>query len=141
MPGQATRGKARYFHVIEIELPYPPSINHYYRRVGPRTLISREGRRYRGEVASALAHLGLEPMDGPLEVRIDVFPPDRRRRDLDNVQKALIDAMEHAGVYHDDSQIKRLVAEMHEPVREGSVVVAVQRRCRGSDRGPRAILG
>ena len=117
--------------MIEFELPYPPSINHYYRRVGPRTLISREGRRYRGRVASALAHLGLRPLEGPLEVHIDVYPPDRRRRDLDNVQKALLDAMEHGGIYRDDSQIKKLVSEMHDPVGEGKVVVAVQRRSRG----------
>jgi len=114
--------------MIEFELPYPPSINHHYRRVGPRTLISREGRAFRGEVASALAHLGLKPMDGPLEVHIDVFPPDKRRRDLDNVQKALLDAMEHGGVYRDDSQVKKLVAEMHDPVPGGKVVVAVRRR-------------
>lgn len=113
--------------MIRFELPYPPSINHYYRRVGPRTLISREGRRYRGDVASALAHLGLQPMDGPLEVWVDVFPPDRRRRDLDNVQKSLLDAMEHAGVYHDDSQIKRLISEMREVTRGGKVVVRIGR--------------
>ena len=32
--------------MIEVELPFPPSVNHYHRRVGPRTLISREGRRF-----------------------------------------------------------------------------------------------
>lgn len=114
--------------MIEFDLPYPPSVNHYYRRVGPRTLISREGRRFREHVTSVLAGLGLKPMDGPLEVHIDVFPPDRRRRDLDNVQKALLDAMEHGGVYHDDSQIKKFVAEMHGVVPGGKVVVAIQRR-------------
>jgi hypothetical protein len=31
---------------MKLTLPYPPSVNHYYRRVGPRTLISREGREY-----------------------------------------------------------------------------------------------
>ena len=113
--------------MIRFELPYPPSINHYYRRVGPRTLISRVGRRYRGEVASALARLGLQPLDGPLEACIDVFPPDRRRRDLDNVQKALLDAMEHAGVYRDDSQIKRLVSEMCEITRGGKVIMTIGR--------------
>ncbi len=30
-----------------VELPYPPSVNHYWRRVGDRTLISREGRKFR----------------------------------------------------------------------------------------------
>ena len=41
--------------MLELELPVPPSINHYYRRVGPRTLISREGRAYREAVCTILA--------------------------------------------------------------------------------------
>lgn len=31
--------------------------------------------------------------------------PDRRRRDLDNILKALFDALTHAGLWLDDSQI------------------------------------
>ena len=30
---------------LELELPWPPSVNHYYRHVGPRVLISRDGRK------------------------------------------------------------------------------------------------
>jgi crossover junction endodeoxyribonuclease RusA len=40
---------------------------------------------------------------------MDAFPPDRRRRDLDNIQKPVLDALQHAGVYEDDSQIDLLV--------------------------------
>jgi len=115
----------------EVELPYPPSANHYYRRVGPKTIISREGRRYRHKVIAALAGLGVRMMDGPLEVHMDLFPPDRRRRDIDNAQKALLDALQHAGAYRDDSQIKRLVAEMCDPVSGGKVLVAVRKRGTG----------
>lgn len=50
--------------MFEIELPYPPSINHYWRRVGSRTLISREGRRFRERVVAILA-FRREPMTGP----------------------------------------------------------------------------
>jgi crossover junction endodeoxyribonuclease RusA len=83
--------------VIEIELPYPPSVNHYYRNVGPRTLISREGRRYRERVQAQLAALGIRPLSGRLVVRVEVYPPDNRRRDLDNLQKSLWDALQHGG--------------------------------------------
>ncbi|MEY4713325.1 MAG: hypothetical protein RIS88_2775 [Pseudomonadota bacterium] len=34
--------------------------------------------------------------------------PDRRRRDLDNTLKATQDAMTHAGIWDDDSQIDDL---------------------------------
>ncbi len=71
--------------MIEVKLPYPPSINHYG-RVGSRTLISREGRRFRQRLMAILSDMGVEPMSGPLEVDAEVFPPDNRRRDVDNVQ-------------------------------------------------------
>ncbi len=112
--------------MIELDLPYPPSVNHYYRHVGRRTLISREGRRYRERVAAVLAAAGIRPIDGRIELRIEVYPPDRRRRDLDNLQKALWDAIQHGGAYHDDSQVKKVTAEMFDPVPGGRVIVRIQ---------------
>ena len=89
------------FLVIEFELPYPPSVNHYWRRVGARTLISRGGRLFRQQVVSILAARGVRPLDGDLEVFIELYPPDRRRRDVDNTQKALLDALGKGGAYPD----------------------------------------
>ena len=39
--------------------------------------------------------MGIKPLTGKLVVDVEVFPPDNRRRDIDNVQKALLDALEH----------------------------------------------
>lgn len=110
------------------ELPYPPSVNHYWRRVGHATLISREGRRFRKAVCSALAaRLGRDPpLAGRLAVHVTVCPPDRRRRDLDNVQKALLDALEHGGVYRDDAQIDLLVVERGPVTPGGKSLVRVE---------------
>ena len=119
--------------MIELELPYPPSVNHYYRHGGRRTLISREGRRYRERVIAVLAAAGVRPMDGPLELRIEVYPPDRRRRDLDNLLKCTQDSLAHAGVFEDDSQIDLLIVARCEPVKGGEVVIRIDefplRRC------------
>jgi crossover junction endodeoxyribonuclease RusA len=109
--------------MIEIELPFPPSANHYYRRVGPRTLISREGRRYRERVCAILARLGLGCFWGSLDMDIEVYPPDQRRRDADNLQKCLLDSLQHGGLYADDSQIKKLKIEMCGSVRGGRTLV------------------
>lgn len=117
--------------MIELELPYPPSVNHYWRRVGARTLISREGRAFRQSVCSIVAANGISPMDGPLSVEVDVYPPDRRRRDLDNIQKALLDALAHGGAYHDDSQIARLIVERRDVVSGGKVHVRLDARYDG----------
>ena len=112
---------------MDLELPYPPSINHYWRRVGPRTLISREGRRFRERVLAILAAMHIQPLCGRLVVDVVVFPPDNRRRDIDNVFKALLDAMQHGGAYADDSQIVRLSIEKRRPVEGGKTIVRIEK--------------
>jgi Holliday junction resolvase RusA-like endonuclease len=120
----------------EYEVPYPPSVNHYWRHVGPRVLVSREGRRFRSRVGQALAAAGAVPLNGPLGVKIEVFPPDNRRRDLDNTLKALLDALGKGGAYHDDSQIVWLTIRKCRPVVDGRVIVRIaeigELECRNS---------
>lgn len=111
---------------LRIELPYPPSINHYWRRVGSKTLISKEGRRYREAVAAICQEQRIAFGDAPLSLSIIAHPPDRRRRDLDNLLKAPLDAMQAAGVYQDDYQIEVIHLERGECVRNGSLIVEIQ---------------
>ncbi len=113
-----------------LTLPYPPSVNHYWRRVGRRTLISREGRAFRRNVCALLARGSgngprKPPAGGRIALAMDAFPPDRRRRDLDNIQKPVLDALEHAGVYEDDSQIDLLITRRGEVVPEGRLTLEV----------------
>jgi len=69
---------------------------------------------------------------------VHVFPPDGRRRDLDNLQKALCDALQHAGVYADDSQIDRLDVQRGPVVPGGKVIVQVtERTCGRTTDSPR----
>ncbi len=110
------------------ELPYPPSVNHYWRRVGWRTLISRAGRRYRRAVVALLTVMRARPLRGALVVRVKVFPPDGRRRDLDNLQKALLDALEHGGAFADDFQVAKLELERVEIMPGGKVIVEITER-------------
>lgn len=90
-----------------IVLPWPPSINHYWRRSKNGMMhISAEGVAFREAVHwQVLQQCPLKSLQGDLSVDIEAFMPDRRRRDLDNILKALLDAITHAGVWMDDSQI------------------------------------
>jgi crossover junction endodeoxyribonuclease RusA len=56
---------------------------------------------------------------------MDAFPPDRRRRDLDNLAKPTLDALEHAGVYEDDSQIDLLIIRRRDVVDGGRLEASV----------------
>ena len=112
---------------IELILPYPPSLNHYWRRVGSRTLLSRAGREYRERLIGIVRSQGLPPMEGWLECWIAAFPPDRRRRDVDNLLKALLDGLEHSGLYANDYQIESLHIKRCAPKRpHGEVVVTIE---------------
>ena len=92
-----------------IELPWPPSVNHYWRRQGNTYFVSAEGKAYRNELYYRCArYKGLFEPTQRLSVIIEAFPPDRRRRDLDNILKSLLDSLQYAGVYADDSQIDAL---------------------------------
>tara|TARA_R110002020_G_scaffold472148_1_gene699849 strand:- start:74 stop:436 length:363 start_codon:yes stop_codon:yes gene_type:complete len=88
-------------------IPFPPTQNTYYRRVGKTVKISKKGRDYRKDVISALMEQGLdgEKVKGRLDVSIVFVPPCNRRRDLDNFIKAPFDAVTHAEFWCDDSQI------------------------------------
>ena len=111
---------------VKFELPWPPSVNRYYRHVGPRVLISREGRRFRMMCVSRLA--GAFPkLAGRVKLKGEFYPPDSRRRDLDNVLKCTLDSLVHAGLMEDDSQIKHIDIEMMSPVPpEGLVYIELE---------------
>jgi len=91
---------------LEITLPWPPSVNTYWRTVNGRMIISAKGREYRTAVGKQIIEQKMiKHFSGPLQVEIEAWRPDKRRRDLDNLFKATLDALAHAGVYEDDSQI------------------------------------
>ena len=110
----------------EITLEFPPSLNRYYRVLGSRVLISREGRKYRMMTVSRLG--GIRPIDGDLALVVHLYPPDRRRRDADNCLKCLQDSLVHAGAMLDDSQVKILHVEMLDPIPGGKVYVLVEKK-------------
>ena len=111
---------------VKFELPWPPSLNRYYRHVGPRVLISREGRRFRMMCVSRLGG-ALRKLAGRVKLTGEFFPPDSRRRDLDNVLKCTLDSLVHAGLMEDDSQIKHIDVRMEDPVPpEGLVYIELE---------------
>jgi len=54
--------------------------------------------------AAILARVVNRSLPGRLAIEIQASPPDNRRRDLDNILKALLDSITHARVIEDDSQ-------------------------------------
>lgn len=114
-----------YESFMVIELPWPPSVNHYWRRQGARYFVSSKGKAYRDTVYYLCAeNRGLFRLNQRLFVTIQAFPPDRRRRDLDNILKSLLDSLQYAQVYEDDSQIDHLTIKRNSS-NDGKVIVTI----------------
>ncbi|MFY2843588.1 RusA family crossover junction endodeoxyribonuclease [Achromobacter ruhlandii] len=113
-----------------LELPFPPSVNTYWRhpttgRLAGRHLISEKGRAYRQAVLAEAARYQLAKVEGRVSVAITAYPPDKRRRDLDNMMKGLLDGLVHAGAIEDDSMIDRLTIERGVVCKGGKVRVYI----------------
>ena len=111
--------------MLKLELPYPPSVNHYWRHYRGRTVISDAGMQFRHAVRLLLIRQHIQLMTGPLAVSFEVYPPDRRKRDLDNLLKGLADSLEHGGAFLDDSQIIWLLIYKAEIIPGGKVIATL----------------
>lgn len=122
---------------MQITLPYPPSVNHY-KSIG-RTVHTSSGKSYQirvnapktkkyfHEVFVIVKNLQLERLHGDIVMNIEVYPPDYRKRDLDNICKVLLDSLELAGVYNDDNQIVKLTLERKEMRKGGEIRIEVKK--------------
>jgi crossover junction endodeoxyribonuclease RusA len=116
---------------LSFELPFPPSVNTYYRNLGNnRVLISKKGRAYKKLVKSILSDS--QAIKGDIHIAVLLCPPDKRKRDLDNFDgKALWDALTGAGVWLDDSQVKSRYSAWGELCEGGKIYVEINKIGRG----------
>lgn len=84
----------------------PPSVNSMYR--GGRRYLTQRGRDLKNEIEWEIASQRKNgPMSGPVKKIVHFHFPDKRKRDIDNCAKAVLDCC--TGVlYHDDSQVSEL---------------------------------
>lgn len=88
-----------------VHLPYPPSVNKLYTvdKSGQHYLDPSQ-RIFRNAVASIAMIERRVTITGPIAIRIELAPPDRRRHDADNRVKSCLDALQHARIIGDDYQ-------------------------------------
>lgn len=56
-----------------------------------------------------------------LQIELLIYPPDHKRRDLDNVCKVILDTLQRAGIYEDDFKIWNLTIKRKEMRQYGEV--------------------
>ncbi len=127
---------------IVLTLPYPPSVNHY-KKVG-RLHRTKTGKIFQGRVntdetnrfyyevwvtirqwnATQCLQLPLgEEID--FMVTIELHPPDKRMRDIDNGIKIILDSLQRGGLIKNDHQISRLFVSRSHIIEQGQIIVTV----------------
>ena len=122
--------------MIEIELPWPPSVNHYksigaiirtkngkllQKRVNSTTTLS-----YYTLVWAEVRLKCIKSFAGAtISVEVLAHPPDKRKRDLDGILKVLIDSLQRAGLFDDDYQIACLLVRRMIIIPKGKVIVRI----------------
>lgn len=119
-------------------LPWPPSVNHY-KKVGEITK-TRSGKVYQRRYNStetmvfysrsawAIQQEGLrQAFYGAfsLEVYLELYPPDKRRSDVDNRIKPILDALQRGQLFENDFQIAKLTVERKDIIPDGQVIVKI----------------
>lgn len=88
--------------IYAYHLPFPPSTNRLWRIAGKRMYRSKRYLEWLGECALALELENRPEIDYPFNIEIVVGRPDRRRRDLDNLAKPILDCLQHCMIIKDD---------------------------------------
>lgn len=92
--------------MINLRLPWPPTVNTYYTVARGRKILSKRGREYKvNSIADLIDRDAPRGLEGRFEVNMDVYPPDRRKRDIDNLTKPVLDVLTNYGLWEDDSQV------------------------------------
>jgi len=114
---------------LNLTLPMPVSVNQYYRAIVRGriccSILSKKGREFKERVANLVSDSQKQPTDKPVMVIIKLFPATRRKYDVDNFAKSLLDSL--IGIaYEDDSQIMCLAISKEEVVKGGKCEIKIK---------------
>jgi crossover junction endodeoxyribonuclease RusA len=112
--------------MIILDLPLPPSVNHYWGQHGHRRYVSKAGVAFKAQVSDYVIEYRVPKLGtARLAMTVVLFPKDRRKQDIDNRIKALWDALADAGVFDNDEQIDTLFIERGEIKKNGGCRVYI----------------
>lgn len=97
---------------VEISLPFPPSVNGLFFNAKGAGRVKTQ--LYNGWISGAgwsLAAQRPRGIIGAYEIEITAYRPDKRRRDLGNLEKAISDLLVSHGVVEDDSLAEKITLQ------------------------------
>lgn len=103
-------------NVVVLHLPHPTSTNRLYRKTSTGVHRSPAYATWFRAAGNELNAQHPGKVSGPYELRISLGRPDRRRRDLDNIVKAISDLLVSHGVVSDDSEAIKITLEWSDAI-------------------------
>jgi len=92
-----------------INLPYPPTTNNLFLNVGKRRVRTPRYDAWLREGAAMIAQQRPQKVTGPYALYLRAVRPDRRARDLGNLEKPVSDLLVKCGIVRDDSDACTIV--------------------------------
>ena len=110
---------------LQLNLPYPPSVNTYWGFHGHRRFLTAKALEFKKFVKKEVDQHSIRFGLARLEITIIACAPDKRTRDIDNILKPTLDALVEAGLFHDDAQVDRLTVKRGPVCKGGKATVYV----------------
>lgn len=108
--------------MAELSLPFPPPLSACFTNAAKRGRVKTK--RYIAWQQHAMYAAGWQPsLKGKVGVIVNATPPDKRKRDLDNLCKPIMDLLTTKGVIEDDSLVESLYLRWHREGEPGIVVM------------------
>tara|TARA_Y100000741_G_C18229527_1_gene549218 strand:- start:1184 stop:1525 length:342 start_codon:yes stop_codon:yes gene_type:complete len=98
------------------------TVNKFYRTYAGRILISKDGKDFKKLVQAYLTNY--TKIMGKVKLIIEVYFKDKRKRDLDNFAKVLIDCLKNK-LFEDDDQIYELQMKKYIACDEDKICIDV----------------
>lgn len=113
---------------IYLELPFPPSVNNMFinGKAGKGRFLAPRYRAWKTEAGYLARSQSKEHIAGPFAVQINAVRPDKRRRDIDNCIKPIVDLLVSLGFVEDDSEMQTIQASW---VSQGPAIWVAIRPC------------
>ena len=116
---------------MKLMIRFPLVTGNHYKKMSWKTkrfYLTPAAKAYRLMVRADLIASGFrdcQRFDDYVDVKMVIHPPDKRRRDIDNICKTLWDALTKAGLWADDRLIKNLIVSVADSSKVGYIEMEV----------------
>ena len=110
------------FELIGLSIP---SNNTYYRKFRNIMTISEKGKKFKKDFLQEINKLNIKKTTGKVKVTIEFYFKDKRKRDLDNYFKCLLDCMKNV-VIEDDELIYELNSKKFIGFGENKIKISIE---------------